>query len=62
MVFCLAFHILLLFFFFLGPRLEVPTLGVELELHLSAYTAATATQDPSCIFDLLSQLVAMLYP
>ena len=53
--------ILLLFFFifclfvFLGPRpwhLEVPGLGVELELQLPAYARATATEDPSCVCDL----------
>ena len=32
--------------------MEVPSLGVELELQLPAYTAATATQDPSHICDL----------
>ena len=32
--------------------MEVPRLGVELELQLPAYTTATATQDPSCICDL----------
>ena len=30
--------------------MEVPRLGVKLEL--LAYTTATATQDPSCIWDL----------
>ena len=37
---------------FLGLRLrhmEVPRLGVELELQLPAYATATATQDPSCV-------------
>ena len=45
----------LAFFFFLGPHLqhmEVPRLGVKLELQLPAYTTATATLDPSCICDL----------
>ena len=28
------------------------SLGVEWELHLPAYTTATATQDPSCVCDL----------
>ena len=40
---------------FLGPHLwhmEVPRIGVESELQLPAYTTATATRDPSCIFDL----------
>ena len=32
--------------------LEVPRLGVESELELPAYSTATATQDPSHIFDL----------
>ena len=41
--------------FFYGPHpehMEVPRLGVELELHLLAYTTATATPDPGCIYDL----------
>ena len=32
--------------------MEVPRLGVELELQLPAYTTAMATQDPSRICDL----------
>ena len=32
--------------------MEVPGLGVESELQLLAYTTATATPDPSRIFDL----------
>ena len=32
--------------------MEVPRLGVELELQLAAYTIATATPDPSLIYDL----------
>ena len=48
------------FFFFwsfvlLGPhsqRMEVPRLGVELELQLPAYTTATATPDQSRVCDL----------
>ena len=42
-------------FFFLGPHLqhmEVPRLGVELELQLPAYATAIAMQDPSHICDL----------
>ena len=42
------------FWFFLGPNLrhmEVPRLGVQLELQLPAYTTARATQDPSHVFD-----------
>ena len=44
-----------LFFFFLGPysqHMEVPRPGIELELHLLAYTTATAMKDPSHVFDL----------
>ena len=43
------------FFSFLGPCLqdmEVPRLGVKLELQLLACTTATATRDPSCTCDL----------
>ena len=43
------------FFGFLGPYLwhmEVPRLGVELELQVLAYTTATAMGDPSHICDL----------
>ena len=56
-----SFHFSTLFAFsvlfccFLGPHpqhMEVPRLGVELELQLLAYTAATAKQDPSCMCDL----------
>ena len=42
-------------FFFLGPHpwhMEVPRLGVKLELQLPAYIAATATRDPSHVCDL----------
>ena len=42
-------------FFFLGPYLwhmEVPRLGVQLELQLLAYTTAIATSDPSHICNL----------
>ena len=41
--------------FFLGPHpghMEVSRLEVKLELQLPAYTTATATQDPSCVWDL----------
>ena len=43
------------FLLFLGPHpwhMEVPRLGVQSELQLPAYTTATATRGPSCIFDL----------
>ena len=40
---------------FLGLHLrhvEVPRLGVELELQLRTYSAPTAMRDPSCIYNL----------
>ena len=40
---------------FLGPHpwhIEVPRLGVKLELQLTAYAMATATRDPSRVCDL----------
>ena len=43
------------FVFFLGPHLwhmEVPRLGVSLELQLPVYTRATAPRDPSCVCNL----------
>ena len=43
------------FFVFVRPHpghMEVPRLGVELELQLLDYTTATATQDPSHVCDL----------
>ena len=33
-------------------HMEIPRLGVKLDLHLLAYTTATATQDLSCICNL----------
>ena len=42
-------------FFLLGlhlPHMEVPRLGVESELQLLAYTAATAIWDPSHVYNL----------
>ena len=47
------------FVFLLGPHMqhmELPRLGVELELQLPAYTTATATWDISCICDLCFSL------
>ena len=41
---------------FLGPHpqhMEIPRLGVELELQLPAYITATATRDLSLIWDLI---------
>ena len=50
------FPLVKFFFFFLKGlylwHLEVPWLGVELELQLPAYTTAIAAQDPSGICDL----------
>ena len=40
---------------FLGPHtwhMEVPRLGVKLELQLLTYTTATAMADPSRVYDL----------
>ena len=42
--------------------MEVPGLGVELELQLLAYTAATATWDPSCVYDLHHLSTTVLDP
>ena len=50
-----GFFVCFCFFHFLGPypwHMEVPRLGVELELELLVYTTATAMQDPSCVCDL----------
>ena len=50
-----GFFGLFLFFCFLGLHLwhmEIPRLGVELELQLPAYATDTATQDPSLVCDL----------
>ena len=47
-----GFNFLSFLFFFLGLHLrhmEFPRLRVKLELHLPAYTTATATQDPSYV-------------
>ena len=33
--------------------MEVPRLGVEMELQLLSYATAIAKQDPSCVCDLL---------
>ena len=44
------------FFCFLRPQvrhMEVPRLGVALELQLPAYSTATATPDPSRVCDIL---------
>ena len=47
--------LLFIYFVFLGPlprHMEVPRLGVELELQLPAYAKATATQDLSHVWGL----------
>ena len=52
---CFFFLFVCLFFLYYGPHpwhMEVPRLGVKLELQLPVYTRATATPDPSRIFDL----------
>ena len=55
-VFCLVGWLVFFFFFFafLGLHLwhmEVPRLAVKSELHLPAYTTATAMPDPSRVCD-----------
>ena len=50
------------FLLFLGPlprHMEVPRLGVKMELQPPAYARATATWDPSHVFDPTPQLMAM---
>ena len=50
-----AFCYLFIYLVFLGPHqrhMEVPRLGVQLELKPPAYATATATQDPSHICNL----------
>ena len=54
-----TFQVFFFFFFFLGPHLQhmdIPGLGVELELHLQAYSTVTVKQDPSRICDLCRSL------
>ena len=49
------FYYLRIYLVFLGPHpwhMEIPRLGVKLELQPLAYATATATPDPSCIYDL----------
>ena len=51
--------------FFLGPHLwhtEVPMLGVELELHLTAFATATAIPEAKLRLQPTLQLMAMLDP
>ena len=56
---CVGIYVCIYFIYLLSFRatlalqhMEVPRLGVELELQLLAYTTATATQDPSHTCDL----------
>ena len=52
-------NLMALFIVFLGlhsQHMQVPKLGVKLKLQLPAYTTATATPYPSCIFDLCCSL------
>ena len=63
----LMFFVFFFFLIFLGLHLqhmEVPRLGVELELQLPAYSTATATPDLNHIYDLQcsSQQCQMLNP
>ena len=54
-VYCSDYSFFFFFLGFLGPHLrhmEVPRLGVQLELQLPAYTTTTATSDPSRVCDL----------
>ena len=56
-LFFILFYFILVFLPLLGPlpqHIEVPRLGVSLELRLPAYTTATATQDPSHVCNLHS--------
>ena len=56
---CLQGILTYIFIFFLGLHLrhmQVPRLGVELELQLPVYTMATATWDLNCICDLCCSL------
>ena len=61
------FCLFVFFFCLLGPHpwyMEVLRLGIKSEPQLSAYTTATATQDPSCIWDLCrsSRQCQILHP
>ena len=54
-VFTVGIYVDTSFFVFLGPyprHMEVPSLGVELDLQLPAYTTATVTPDLSHVCDL----------
>ena len=52
---CFLFYLFIYLVFFLGlhpQQMDVPRLGVELDLQLLAYAIATETQDPSCVCNL----------
>ena len=62
---CLVIFFFFFFFVFLGPHprhMEVPRLGVELELQLPANTTATATQYLSHICNPTPKLTATMDP
>ena len=42
--------------------MEVPRLGVELELQLPAYTTAAAMWDPSCVYAICTTAMLDPYP
>ena len=54
--FCLLFYFILFILFCLFratlQHTKVPRLGIKSELQLPAYATATATPDPSCVWDL----------
>ena len=59
--FCPAFFFSLLFRLYL-QHMEVPRLGIKLELQLLAIATAKVMQDPSHVCDLQPQLMAILDP
>ena len=50
------------FCFFRATPMEVPRLGVELELQLPAYTTAAAMWDPSCVYAICTTAMLDPYP
>ena len=53
---CFSFFLLFFSLRLQVQHTEIAGLGAESELHLPAYTTATATPDPSCIWDLCCSL------
>ena len=54
-IYFMYLYLLHFIFLFLGSHLwhmEIPGLGVKLELQLPTYATATAIEDPSCVCDL----------